>query len=157
MDSAGFRSCTLQTRQMQLRHNRVHFLMQAQTSVLSRHGMKQHCKRPKRCHVHTFASADVFALDFDGVLVDSEPEVTVSCSLIDAPRLGRSHCMVCPNKSEVSVRTLQISSSAIAAAAEYWPEHFGKLDEAAHHQVRHNLRQVRPVLVNGVEALIMVG
>ena len=50
----------------------------------------------------------------------------------------------------------QISSSAIAAASEYWPEVFGSLDDAANHQVRHNLRQVRPVLVNGVEALIMV-
>ena len=51
---------------------------------------------------------------------------------------------------------VQISSSAIAAASEYWPEKFGKLDDAANHQVRHNLRQVRPVLVNGVEALVMV-
>lgn len=82
------------------------------------------CKRANRCHVQpTRATADVFALDFDGVLVDSEPE---------------------------------ISSSAIAAASEYWPEEFGHLDDAANHQVRHNLRQVRPVLVNGVEALVMV-
>ena len=44
----------------------------------------------------------------------------------------------------------------MAAAAEYWPEQFGNLDQATADQVRQNLRQVRPVLVNGVEALIMV-
>ena len=85
---------------------------------------RSRCKQVNKCHVlPTRAGADVFALDFDGVLVDSEPE---------------------------------ISSSAIAAAAEYWPEEFGHLDDAANHQVRHNMRQVRPVLVNGVEALVMV-
>ena len=69
------------------------------------------------------ASADVFALDFDGVLVDSEPE---------------------------------ISSSAVAAAAEYWPEQFGSLDKASLDGVREKLRIIRPVLVHGVESLIMV-
>lgn len=51
---------------------------------------------------------------------------------------------------------VQISSSAVAAAIEYWPEQFKDLDQATHEQIRQNLRQVRPVLVNGVEALIMV-
>lgn len=93
------------------------------TTSPSRH-TRSRCKRANKCHAPpTRATADVFALDFDGVLVDSEPE---------------------------------ISSSAIAAASEYWPEEFGHLDDAANHQVRHNLRQVRPVLVNGVEALVMV-
>lgn len=69
------------------------------------------------------ASADVFALDFDGVLVDSEPE---------------------------------ISSSAVAAAAEYWPKQFGSLDKASLDGVREKLRIIRPVLVHGVESLIMV-
>ena len=32
-------------------------------------------KRARTCQVQTNASADVFALDFDEVLVDSEPEV----------------------------------------------------------------------------------
>ncbi|KAL3150802.1 hypothetical protein ABBQ32_000564 [Trebouxia sp. C0010 RCD-2024] len=92
------------------------------TTSPSRH-TRSRCKRANKCHAPpTRATADVFALDFDGVLVDSEPE---------------------------------ISSSAIAAASEYWPEEFGHLDDAANHQVRHNLRQVRPVLVNGVEALVM--
>lgn len=93
------------------------------TTKPSRH-TRSRCNRTNKSHVPpTRATADVFALDFDGVLVDSEPE---------------------------------ISSSAIAAASEYWPEEFGHLDDAANHQVRHNLRQVRPVLVNGVEALVMV-
>ena len=70
----------MQLHQTQLRHPRVHSPLQAQTTVLSRHGIKQYYNRPKRYHVQTFASADVFALDFDGVLIDSEPEVTVSCS-----------------------------------------------------------------------------
>ena len=65
----------------------------------------------------------MFALDFDGVLVDSEPE---------------------------------ISSSAVAAAAEYWPEHFGSLDRESLDSVRERLRVIRPVLVHGVESLVMV-
>lgn len=69
------------------------------------------------------ASGDIFALDFDGVLVDSEPE---------------------------------ISSSAVAAAAEYWPEQFGNLEKSALDDVRERLRIIRPVLVHGVESLIMV-
>ena len=32
-------------------------------------------KRARTCRMQTNASADVFALDFDEVLVDSEPEV----------------------------------------------------------------------------------
>lgn len=69
------------------------------------------------------ASGDVFALDFDGVLVDSEPE---------------------------------ISSSALSAAAEYWPEQFGNLDQSALDGVRQRLRIIRPVLIHGVESLVMV-
>ena len=44
----------------------------------------------------------------------------------------------------------------MSAAAEYWPEQFGNLDQATHDQLRQNMRLVRPVLVNGVEALVMV-
>ena len=69
------------------------------------------------------AAADVFALDFDGVLVDSEPE---------------------------------ISSSACAAAAEYWPEQFGRLDQSTMDNVRQKMRIIRPVLIHGVESLVMV-
>jgi len=59
-------------------------------------------------------------------------------------------------QSTTAFPVLQISSSAVAAAAEYWPEQFGNLDQATHDQLRHDMRQVRPVLVNGVEALVMV-
>ncbi|DBA91546.1 TPA: hypothetical protein ACH3X1_003167 [Trebouxia sp. C0004] len=86
---------------------------------------QQASRRCRRCAdgpIQTKAAGDVFALDFDGVMVDSEPE---------------------------------ISSSAVAAAAEYWPEQFGNLDQATHDQMRRDMRQVRPVLVNGVEALVM--
>lgn len=69
------------------------------------------------------ATADMFALDFDGVLVDSEPE---------------------------------ISSSAVAAATEYWPDLFKSLDQATIDGVRERLRIVRPVLIHGVESLVMV-
>ena len=49
-------------------------LLGAKTCKLSQRRQSQ-CKRAKLSHVQTHASADVFALDFDGVLVDSEPEV----------------------------------------------------------------------------------
>ena len=72
---------------------------------------------------HIKATADVFALDFDGVLVDSEPE---------------------------------ISSSAVAAATEYWPDQFKGVDQATINGVRERLRILRPVLIHGVESLVMV-
>ncbi len=110
------------------------------------------CRRCSGTAVQTKAAADVFALDFDGVMVDSEPEVSELVARQSAEM--RANCVTIQSNTNVSV--LQISSSAVAAAAEYWPEQFGNLDQATHDQLRHNMRQVRPVLVNGVEALVMV-
>ena len=56
------------------RHIRSTALLGVETSKLSRRRRSQR-KRAKITQVETHASADVFALDFDGVLVDSEPEV----------------------------------------------------------------------------------
>ena len=56
------------------RHTTSIGLLGAEKCKLSQRRQRQ-CKRAKLSHVQTHASADVFALDFDGVLVDSEPEV----------------------------------------------------------------------------------
>ncbi len=109
------------------------------------------CRRCSRTPVQTKAAGDVFALDFDGVMVDSEPEVSELVARQSTAK--RANCVIKPN---TSFSILQISSSAVAAAAEYWPEQFGNLDQATHDQLRRDMRQVRPVLVNGVEALVMV-
>jgi phosphoglycolate phosphatase-like HAD superfamily hydrolase len=58
-------------------------------------------------------------LDFDGVLIDSEPEV---------------------------------SSSAVAAASARWPDVFSSCVGA---DLSSGMRDVRPVLVNGYEAMVM--
>lgn len=68
------------------------------------------------------APTDVFVLDFDGVICDSEPEV---------------------------------STSAMDAAAYYWPELFRDLDEQRRSTLRAALRRSRPRLVEGFEAMVM--
>lgn len=99
------------------------------TAIQSLIGARRACSGVKRSsprrarQMQAQAAADVFALDFDGVLVDSEPE---------------------------------ISSSACAAAAEYWPEQFGRLDQSTMNGVRQKMRVIRPVLIHGVESLVMV-
>ena len=73
MNCTCFGTPALQVRQYEARHTRSG-LLGVKTSKLSQR-RRSHCKRAKITHVQTHASADVFALDFDGVLVDSEPEV----------------------------------------------------------------------------------
>ena len=60
--------------QFRARHTPSFGVLGAETSKLSERRQSR-CKRAKLRHIQTQASADVFALDFDGVLVDSEPEV----------------------------------------------------------------------------------
>ena len=99
------------------------FVLQNLTRKPQPNAKPRNCWSPSRLStVQTSASADVFALDFDGVLVDSEPE---------------------------------ISSSAVAAATEYWPDQFKGLDQSTIDGVRERLRVIRPVLVHGVESLVM--
>lgn len=78
--------------------------------------------RPRRMCAAAAGPTDVFVLDFDGVLVDSEPEV---------------------------------SSSAYAAARDYWPALFSPATAAQQQQVMEGLRSTRPVLVRGYESMVM--
>ena len=67
--------------------------------------------------------SDVFVLDFDGVIVDSEPEV---------------------------------SSSALNACKEYWPDQFGSLHGTQEDELRQRMRDARPVLVSAADAMVHV-
>lgn len=50
---------------------------------------------------------------------------------------------------------LQVSTSAMEACAQYWPELFASLGEEERHRVRQGLRATRPRLIKGWEALVM--
>ncbi len=50
---------------------------------------------------------------------------------------------------------LQVSTSALVACAQYWPELFASLGEEERHRVRQGLRATRPRLIKGWEALVM--
>ena len=63
-----------QVRQHRTCHIRSVGLLRVTTSQLSQQRQSR-SKRAKMSNIQTRATADVFALDFDGVLVDSEPEV----------------------------------------------------------------------------------
>jgi hypothetical protein len=49
----------------------------------------------------------------------------------------------------------QVSSSAYAAARDYWPDVFSSVDAAQQQQVMDGLRSTRPVLVWGYESMVM--
>lgn len=61
-------------RQLRANHSHSVGVWSVKTSKLSQRS-HSHSKRARISSIQTRASADVFALDFDGVLVDSEPEV----------------------------------------------------------------------------------
>lgn len=63
-----------QVRQLRARHTHSIGLLGVTISNLSQRRQSR-SKRARMSNLQTCASADVFALDFDGVLVDSEPEV----------------------------------------------------------------------------------
>ncbi len=50
----------------------------------------------------------------------------------------------------------EVSSSGFHAARLYWPEAFQGLDAAGERRVEEGMAAVRPVLVKGFEAMIMV-
>ncbi|KAF6253918.1 hypothetical protein COO60DRAFT_369922 [Scenedesmus sp. NREL 46B-D3] len=106
-----------------LKHRRTHH--QLKTAAQHNH-FAVSAAQPTGTHKMSTAAAagptDVFVLDFDGVLVDSEPEV---------------------------------SSSAYAAARDYWPQRFSSVDAAQQQQVMDGLRRSRPVLVRGYESMVM--
>lgn len=78
-----------------------------------------------RASLATAAASDVFVLDFDGVVIDSEPEVT---------------------------------ASALMAAALRWPALFNDatVTPGTRQQLLAGMRAVRPVLVRGFEAMVML-
>lgn len=61
-------------RQLRASHTPSIGVLSVKTSKLSQRSHSR-SKRARMSNIQTRASADVFALDFDGVLVDSEPEV----------------------------------------------------------------------------------
>lgn len=51
----------------------------------------------------------------------------------------------------------EVSHSAIRAARHFWPATFDGLSDEGFKAVEEGLETVRPVLVHGYEAMIMVG
>eukprot|EP00891_Asterochloris_glomerata_P004290 jgi/Astpho2/4290/fgenesh1_pg.00064_%23_75_t len=76
--------------------------------------------------------SDVFVLDFDGVIVDSEPEANSKEHMFPAA----------------------VSSSALDACKEYWPNQFGSLQGTQEEELRQRLRDARPVLVSAADAMV---
>jgi hypothetical protein len=58
-------------------------------------------------------------------------------------------------KSNMLHANPQVSSSAYAAARDYWPDLFSSIDAAQQQQVMEGLRSTRPVLVRGYESMVM--
>jgi hypothetical protein len=50
---------------------------------------------------------------------------------------------------------LQVSSSAYAAARDYWPDLFSSVTAEQQQQIMAGLRATRPVLVRGYESMVM--
>ena len=51
---------------------------------------------------------------------------------------------------------MQVSHSGFQAAARYWPEAFRGVSAGARLRVLADMARVRPVLVRGAEAMVMV-
>lgn len=79
----------------------------------------------------------VLVTDFDGVLLDSEPEVEVEEA-----------------RTPVTTPT-QLSASGIRAATTIWHDCLEQPDAATMQRVVHDTRECRSKLVNGFEAVIM--
>lgn len=119
--------------------------------------------------------SDVFVLDFDGVLVDSEPEVCTLPPLAAvwrhmrvgpwqevSPSTPANHhdlCQyICGPSAELAANMYllaQVSKSAYDAARDYWPAVFQAATEQQVAQLMSGMRQTRPVLVRGYESMVM--
>ena len=124
--------------------------------------------------------SDLFVLDFDGVLCDSEKEVRPGrcrCAaaggavlplwgwrrrLSAAPSHAGSVCLCwltfrsvwicCPRRNTPPT---QVSTSALEACQQVWPGRFDGLGDAERARVLAGTRAARPRLVKGYEAMVM--
>jgi hypothetical protein len=51
---------------------------------------------------------------------------------------------------------MQLSISGYRSAAKYWPDIFAEVDQAKQSQILDALARLRPVLIQGYEAMVMV-
>ncbi|EFJ46070.1 hypothetical protein VOLCADRAFT_105717 [Volvox carteri f. nagariensis] len=94
------------------------------------------------------APSDVFVLDFDGVVVDSEPEASPTEYSLLREAIHAPFLFIC-----------YITASAFEAAALRWPHLFSSSDldvDGKREQLRQAMRLVRPVLVRGFESMVML-